>query len=115
MMTVTIAICDNDIYASGKLAEDCRKYFEERDLECEILSATSGEEFLETCAGKEIELAFIDIELPGVSGFETAKYIRLYGKVKKIVFITYCDDMVYDCFEYQPFGFVRKTKWEEDL
>lgn len=112
---ITVAFCDDDKYVLEKLERDCRSYFEEKGLELQMDVADSGEKMLFKCKGEEINLAFIDIEMPEMSGFELADYLRLCIRMERLVFVTNKDDLVHESINYQPFGFVRKSRWEEEL
>lgn len=112
---ITVAVCDDDKYVLEKLERDCRSYFEEKGLELQMYVADSGEKMLFKCKGEEINLAFIDIEMPEMSGFELADYLRLCVRMERLVFVTNKDDLVHESINYQPFGFVRKSRWEEEL
>lgn len=112
---ITVAACDDDKYVLEKLERDCRSYFEEKGLALQMYKADSGEKLLSICKGTEIYLAFIDIEMPEMSGFELADYLRLCVRLERLVFVTNKDDLVHESINYQPFGFVRKSRWEEEL
>lgn len=112
---ITIAVCDDEKYVLDRLEKDCRNYFEEKGLTVQMFLSVSGEELLKMCRGKEISLALLDIEMPEMSGFELADYLRLCAHMERLVFITNKEDLVYESMNYQPFGFVRKSRWEEEL
>lgn len=56
----------------------------------EILKAKSGKEALELLLVHEIALAFVDIQMPGMSGFELAEIMRSTDKTRTtpIIFLT---------------------------
>lgn len=47
-----------------------------RDLGAEVYEADSGEAALTRCAGQEYAMILLDVHLPGLTGFETARRIR---------------------------------------
>lgn len=55
-----------------------------------IYEALSGEEALESALSKEVDLILLDIQMPGLDGFEVAKLLKLKQKTKNIpiVFLT---------------------------
>jgi diguanylate cyclase (GGDEF)-like protein len=61
-------------------------YFEDIDT----LSVLSGEEALKVAFSDEIDLIILDIQMPGMDGFETAKYLKTNPKTKAIpiIFLT---------------------------
>ena len=61
-------------------------YFDNIDT----LSVLSGEEALKVAFSDEIDLIILDIQMPGMDGFETAKYLKTNPKTKAIpiIFLT---------------------------
>jgi len=61
-----------------------------KGLDINIIKANSGEEALWKVMQHEFFLVILDIQMPGMDGFETANYIRLRVKNKDIpiIFIT---------------------------
>ncbi|QOY55264.1 hybrid sensor histidine kinase/response regulator [Candidatus Sulfurimonas marisnigri] len=55
-----------------------------------IIKALSGEEALKIVLVQDIDLILLDIQMPGMNGFETAKFLKLNPKTKDIpiVFLT---------------------------
>lgn len=47
-----------------------------RDAACEVVEAASGTEALEVCEAREYAMILMDVHLPGMDGFETARRIR---------------------------------------
>ena len=47
-----------------------------QDLGYNLVEARSGEEALQRVAGGELALVLLDVRMPGLDGFETAKLIR---------------------------------------
>ncbi len=60
------------------------------ELPCECLKATSGQEALSLLLKHDVALALLDVQMPGMSGFEVAEFMR--GKKQSsqipIIFIT---------------------------
>ncbi|QOY51378.1 hybrid sensor histidine kinase/response regulator [Candidatus Sulfurimonas baltica] len=55
-----------------------------------VIKALSGEEALKIVLVQDIDLILLDIQMPGMNGFETAKFLKLNPKTKDIpiVFLT---------------------------
>lgn len=60
------------------------------DMSVEIVSAKSGEEALKYLLSDDFAVVLLDVQMPGIDGFETARLIRLRDKTKHIpiIFIT---------------------------
>jgi signal transduction histidine kinase len=61
-----------------------------RETDADIFSADSGEEALALCLRHHFAVILMDVQMPGMSGFETADYIRENDKTKHtpIIFLT---------------------------
>ncbi|MBR4164331.1 MAG: response regulator transcription factor [Solobacterium sp.] len=62
---------------------------------------------------KQYDLFFIDIEMPDKNGFEIARQIHQLCD-SSIVFVTSIEEYVFQSFEYNPYGFIRKSRLMED-
>ena len=61
-----------------------------RETGCETVEAASGEEALALCASREYSMILMDVHLPGLDGFETARRIRAFDccQTTPIVFVS---------------------------
>lgn len=57
-------------------------------LEFGVQSVSTGEEALLRADGKQFDLILLDLQLPGIDGFETAKRLRLQGTLAPIVAVS---------------------------
>ena len=62
---------------------------------CEIFQAANGREALEIYEREKIQIAILDIEMPGINGMEAAKKIREKDKNCSIIFLTAFDEFSY--------------------
>lgn len=111
---LNIAICDDDLKFAESFMKMITEDFAKENMDCNIVCFESGETLLES---KEVlDLYFLDVELPQASGLEIAGEIRKkFGRKPELVFVTVHDNAVYDVFEYEAIGFIRKTNIKEDL
>lgn len=60
------------------------------DNEINVINAMSGEEALSLCANHEFAVILMDVQMPGMDGFETAELLRSIERTKKIpiIFVT---------------------------
>ena len=111
---VKVAICDDDLQFANMFSKMIEESFNNVNRECKIVCLVSGQSIWE--ADGDFDLYFLDIEMPEVSGFEIAAKIRKEtGRKSDIVFVTAYDNAVYDVFEYEAVGFVRKSNLKDDL
>lgn len=62
---------------------------------CEIYQAENGREALEMFAEKQIQIAILDIEMPGINGIEAAEKMRAGDPNCCIIFLTAYDEFSY--------------------
>ena len=94
-----IAICDDEKKASETLLEilrECPESIEKTDI------YFSGEELL--LAEEQYDLLFLDIDMEGIDGIETARKIRLKDKKVKIVYVTAYSEYAGKAFSVHAFG-----------
>ena len=78
------------------------------DPSAELFCYTNPLEAWKECEGKDIDLAFLDIEMPGITGVQLAK--RLKGKNPRlnIIFVTAYDQYALDAYRVHASGYVMK-------
>lgn len=84
---------------------------------CRILEFSSGEGILnwvEKHPG-ELTLIFLDIEMPGIDGMETAHKLRALSRELQLVFVTGYSDYVYDGYTVGALGYLLKPPKPEQL
>ena len=105
-----IAICDDEKSARDLLLQMLWEYPEA--FSC-LDTYESGEEFLES--GKNYDLLFLDIDMKGMDGIETARKIRLRDKKLKIVYVTAYREYAGKAFSVHAFGYLLKPVKKERL
>lgn len=104
-----IAICDDNKEMVIFLKSTLYRLFKQYLTNFEIFVFDSGRKLLDSYRENKFDVIFLDIDMPKVTGFDVAKAIREDFSKCYIVFISSHSELVYDCFDFQPFDFVRKT------
>lgn len=95
-----IAICDDEPVFVEKIA----RLIETPDAE--INKFFSGMQFLSALEKNEkFDIVFLDIEMPGISGFDIAK--KIYEECI-FSFVTSHNELAIDGYDYQPFRYILK-------
>lgn len=110
-----IAICDDEQVTLDNLNRYISDFFKNRDFNTEIYLYTDGNSLLANCRKINFDILFLDIEMPGISGMETADLIRDENAYIHIIFVTNKEDLVYQSLKYAPFRFIRKSYFESEL
>lgn len=77
--------------------------------ECDIYTFENGEALLKQFDNAFAEVVLLDINMPGMNGFEVASLLQKRKEDVFIVFVTSHEDKVYQAYEYHPFWFIRKS------
>ena len=112
----TVAICDDSQKIQKGLSLFIDKALEDKNTEYETLTFSNGEELFDWLDNndKAIELLFLDIEMPGLSGVEIKSQLERNDKVRRVVFATSHYENMQEAFGAKVIGFMLKPlKYEE--
>lgn len=101
-----IAICDDEKEFRNELKNLLLEYKKEKRIQIDIYEFDNGKSLIDS--NKIFDIIFIDFQMPGINGLETAKNLRLKNCICSIIFITSFPQFVFDSFEVQPFRFFIK-------
>jgi len=106
-MTLHIAVCDDEINLREALEGMIRNQCED----CHVDLYDSGESLL--AAHKEYDIYFLDIQMPGINGTETASRIRTRETAESqnesvIIFVTSFSDYWEKAFDVKAFHYLVK-------
>lgn len=111
-----IAICD-DNQITANYIEEYISGLPIKNISCEVF--ISGNDLIKylnkSSLDGDFNIYFMDIEMPGIDGIETATYIREKDSKALIIFITEHKEYVYQVFEVLPFRFLIKPLSKEQL
>lgn len=104
-----VAICDDDSLQVSNLETHISEYFDEINVQYEIDGYYKGDRMVNTMSGQidNYHLIFLDIEMEGLNGIETAKLLRNIDKNFILIFVT--------SFEVSPFRYLIKPVSIEKL
>lgn len=106
-MTRKIAVCDDDWTTRQQMADYLEQYQKEQSEQFQIFYFSSGEELLEHMPS-DIFIVFLDIQMNGINGIDTAKILRKNGYNLHIIFITSRIEYALEGYEVHAYGFLRK-------
>ena len=112
-----IGICDDSQEARFVLRSTLEKLAEEQNTEDEIYEFSSGEGLLKWMKNHrgELELIFLDIEMRGMNGMETARRLRETDETMQLVFVTGYADYVFDGYSVGAAGYILKPFSKEAI
>ena len=111
---MNIAVCDDLPEYREKLKALLNPYISANQLN--IAEFCRGEDLLDACEkGVLWDIAFLDIEMDGLTGIETGKRLRKLQRDVIVIFVTSHINYVSDAFRQDAFQFLLKPVKEEDF
>lgn len=98
-----IAVCDDEKMIADQF---CEKVLAQAP-DSEISVFTNGDDLIQS--GELYDAAFLDIEMEGSSGFQTAETLSMRQPQCVFSFITTHAELAVDGYDYQPFRYILKT------
>ncbi|MBP1535418.1 MAG: response regulator transcription factor [Ruminococcus sp.] len=108
-----IAMCDDSPQDRSKLLEVLKSYAEERKLDIDAAIYSAGEELLADM--QEFDIIFLDIEMNGINGIETAQRIRGMDMTMPIVYVTSYSKYWRSAYKVHAFDFISKPYERDDI
>ena len=109
-----IAVTDDEKIFRDKLCAEIDGFYKSIDVIC--TGFDNGEALIAAYeSGSRFDAVFLDIEMTGLNGMETAKAIRLFSESVPVLFITSHTEYAMDGYEVGAFRFLPKTYTQEKL
>lgn len=83
--------------------------------EAEVFSFTNPIKSYEQIQDKSIDIAFLDIEMPGLSGIQLAKKLKVTNPLINIIFVTAYDNYGLEAMRLHASGYVSKPVNDEKI
>lgn len=97
-----IAICDDEKNIRELIGGKVQRQFPEADVDF----YPSGDELL--LSNQSIDILFLDIQMSGKNGMETARELRKKDKDTIIIFVTAVEEYVFQAFDVGAFHYIVK-------
>lgn len=109
-----VMIADDEVIERMVLHKTLHKHL--GDI-CEIHQAENGREALKIYEENKIQIAILDIEMPGINGIQTAEKIRETDPYCSIIFLTAFDEFSYakKAITVRALDYLLKPYQEEEL
>ena len=106
---IEIAVCDDE----AVIREQLEQFLKRNVSDCRIEAYAAGEELL--AANKSFDLVFLDIQMQGLSGMETARALRTRKEDMILIFVTGLKECVFEAFDVSAYHYLLKPLEEEKL
>ncbi len=104
-----IAICDDEVSMVQILEEKIKKLLPDAVIDKYL----SGDELI--ASGSKPDILFLDIQMPGMDGMETAKMLRHDNEDMILIFVTAAEEYVFQAFDVGAFHYLVKPFSDEKL
>ena len=99
---ISIAVVDDEKY----IREQMKAMIVKCGEDCRVDTYAAGEELLQV--GRYFDIIFLDIQLDGLNGIETARELREQQKESLLIFITGAKEYVFEAFDVSAFHYLLK-------
>ena len=115
---INILICDDNKESLLQINKNINNIIADNnfsDFEFNVLSFSNSKSALEFCSQHKADIAFLDIDMPDISGFDIAEFIHTRNTDVLIVFVTNYENYVFSSLRYRPLRFIRKSHLDSEL
>ena len=115
---IRIGIADDRSEDIKSLQALCSEYLNKTEMEHMFYTFLSGEEVLEYCrdeSSKELDLLFLDIEMPGIDGLKVQEFSRSTDKIFRIAYASSHDEWMEETYDCNVIGFLKKPLAEDKV
>ena len=104
-----IAVCDDNIDELSNIAQLINLYRSSRYLNCEYAVFSNGFDLLSILEkGKRFDIYCLDIIMPGLTGIDVAREIRIFDKIAPILFFTFSAEYALESYSVKAINYVLK-------
>ena len=113
----SIAICEDDLNTSRRIAAFVRDYQKQRPGRIDRVGLfSSSSALLEHVEQKEgFDIYLLDIVMPGLSGIEAARRLKVRGGRQTVVFLTSSEDFALDAYRVGAMQYLVKPVAAQEL
>lgn len=110
-----IAVCDDDQFASEIVEDAIRRVLSNKRIQGEVYAFNSAKQLEQQMQRTAFDLLLLDIEMPGIDGISFGRKLREQGSKVDIVYVSNREDKVFESLRVNPWGFIRKKHFLEDV
>lgn len=115
MELLRVAICDDDVFALELIRDAVQKVMNQKKVQGEIRCFTKVKDLEKKMTTYSFDLLLLDIDMPETDGISFAKRLRDAKSQVDIIYVSSREDRVFDSLKVNPFGFIRKNRFLEDV
>ena len=112
---IKIAVCDDEKRVLDDISGKVQSEFDRLNCSIEIFKTYNSFQLLEYIKINSVDVLFLDIDMPSLSGMDIAQSLTDNEIKTLLIFVTNHDALVYQSFRYHPFGFIRKSHFDDEI
>lgn len=105
---LNIVVCDDEKIYRNDLKKIIETALDLDGIDHRILEFCCGDDLITALNTHDYQIIFLDIEMPGRNGMETAKDIRRKNNSAVIIFVTSYTDFVFQGYEVKALNYILK-------
>ena len=105
---ISIAICDDEEPILSFIKEKLLDCLNKNNMRASISLFSESKKMLLATKSRHFDIIFLDISMPGFSGFDIADHLRGDSYDTYIVFISSRTDLIHQSMNFQPYNFIVK-------
>lgn len=115
MDKLKIAVCDDEAVVLDMFSQLIAKCFTYHNVITQIEKFTNPAALKRAVGERGFDLLFLDIDMPKIDGITLAKSLRQEGSKIDIVYISSREELVFKVFDVQPYSFIRKSNFFDEI
>lgn len=112
---IQVAVCDDEKRVLNEISSKAQNSFADINCPTKMFKTDNPFELIEHINNSVIDVVFLDIDMPSLSGMDIAQSLMDNEIKTLLIFVTSHDALVYQSFKYHPFGFIRKSHFDEEI
>lgn len=105
---IRVAIVDDEIEATDHLRTLLMRYAQDANVQFQISTYDNGVVFLEGCRTNHYDLVFMDVDMPDMDGFQTARNWRQADSTAVLMFVTNVAQQAIRGYEVNALDYILK-------
>jgi len=109
-----IAVCDDNLDELSNMVQFINLYRTSKNLNCEYAVFTNGFDLISALEkGRQFDIYCLDIIMPGFTGIDVAKEIRVFDKTAPILFFTTSPEYALESYSVKAVNYILKPLSKE--
>lgn len=111
-----IAVCEDETGILTYISQKVEQSFTQKGTAVQVDAYGNSQTLLAAITeNNAYDIYYLDIDMPSLNGIELCRKIRLRYPAALVLFVSNKEELVFQTFAVQPFRFLRKSHFDEEL